>query len=1407
VSYPEELPVAERRFEIAAAIASNQVVVVAGETGSGKTTQLPKICLDLGRGVTGMIGHTQPRRIAARSVAERLAQELGVKVGAQVGFQVRFTDEVSETSLVKLMTDGILLAEIQRDPMLRRYDTIIVDEAHERSLNIDFLLGYLAQLLPRRPDLKLIITSATIDSERFAEHFGRAAGMDGPAPVIEVTGRTYPVEIRYRPLVPDADESPDDDATGPGTGSAPGTGTGTGSGSPTRQGPGRDQAEAEPIDQITGILEAYDELEAEGPGDILVFLSGEREIRDTHVAFQEHLGSRYLAPGGRSTVPGAVEILPLYARLTAAEQHRVFAAHSTRRVVLSTNVAETSLTVPGIHYVIDPGTARISRYSTRTKVQRLPIEPVSQASAAQRSGRSGRVADGVAIRLYSRRDFDNRPEFTEPEILRTSLSSVILQMAALGLGDITQFPFVDPPDTRAIRDGLQQLEEIGALTPGSTELTPIGRNLARLPVDPRLGRMLLEAEKLGCAAEVMIIVAALSVQDVRERPVEKQAQADQAHARFLDETSDFLAYLNLWRYLRTLQRDLSGSQFRRTVRSEFLNYLRIREWQDVVAQLRQIAKPLGLTLKPLALPKPAETEGAPSDQVATAVVGLGRGADAASADSVHQALLTGLLSNLGSYDERKRDYAGARGTRFVVWPGSGLSKKSYAWVMAAELVETSRLFARTVARVNPDWIEKAAGHLVRRSYSEPYWSTRNGAAMVKERILLYGMTLAADRPALLGKLGDTPIGDAPAAELAREMFIRHALVEGGWRTHHRFVKDNEAVIAEAKEVEARLRQHGLVGDEDTLFAFYDERVGEQVTSARHFDTWWKKESRTRPDLLTLRLEDLVPAEATSEADQPSTWKQGDLTLPLAYDFTPGAWADGVTATVPVEVLGRLREEGFDWLVPSYLDELAVATIRALPKRVRRQLVPAPDVARDVLAAMPSWHDAVAAAPGDAEARGGWVDPESVPSWQDAFAAAVREVRGVEITEADRAEAAELPGHLRMKFRVVSATGAVLGESDSLASLQRELAPKVSDAVASAVRGAVAVAMAEAGHPGAQSGERPGGGSGGQKGRAEGAGTTPGSSPAGGAGCAGAGSAVEQENLTDWPDVEDGAIPSAVETLGPAGLVVRGYPALVEEGEKVALRVLPDAASQVRAHRRGVRRLALAATALADQRVSTRWTGADALALASSPYPNTPALIADLQLAAATRLVDEWAGQHVPGGPGMLRTREQFSGLVAHVRAGLEDAVFELAGVVVRVMNAWRELQATVKESNSIFLLGAVTDVRNVVGDLVYDGFVSATPQEHLVHIARYLKAGARRLERAAQNVHADDAAAYQVQEAVDELERARGSAGADVAVLERLAEVRWLIEELRVSLFAQQLGTPVKVSPQRIRKAIAAALG
>ncbi|MDD9206214.1 ATP-dependent RNA helicase HrpA, partial [Georgenia sp. 10Sc9-8] len=807
ITYPEQLPVSARREEIAAAIRDHQVVIVSGETGSGKTTQIPKICLELGRGITGAIGHTQPRRIAARTVAERIAEELGVELGGAVGYQVRFTDQVSATTLVKLMTDGILLAEIQRDPMLHRYDTLIVDEAHERSLNIDFILGYLAQLLPRRPDLKVVITSATIDSERFAAHFGERRGgrPDGelvrPAPVVEVSGRTYPVEIRYRPLVPDTGDADADAETG----------------------------DDEPLDQTTAITLAADELLREGSGDILVFLSGEREIRDTHVALQESLGARYLSPGqGRGTGhrPDAVEVIPLYARLSAAEQHRVFEAHSTRRIVLATNVAETSLTVPGIRFVIDPGTARVSRYSNRTKVQRLPIEPISQASANQRSGRCGRVAEGIAIRLYSEADYESRPQFTEPEILRTSLASVILQMAALGLGEVERFPFVDPPETRAIRDGVQLLQEIGALDPAAEDprerLTLVGRRLAQLPIDPRLGRMLLEAQENGCAAEVMVIVAALSVQDVRERPAEHQEAADAQHRRFTDPTSDFLAYLNLWRYLRTQQRDLSGSAFRRMCRAEYLNYLRVREWQDVVAQLRQLAKPLGLSMRPLALPHEediAATSAKTADgrpDTARAVVAVGRSSDAASADAVHRSLLVGLLSNLGSYDERRREYAGARGTRFVIWPGSGLSRKSPAWVMAAELVETSRLFARTVARIQPEWVEPVAQHLVKRTWSEPYWSTKNGAAMVKEKVLLYGMTLVADRPVLLGRLGEVRFGDVTATELAREMFLRHALVEGQWRTHHRFYARNQELLAEAEELEHRARRRGLVADADAL---------------------------------------------------------------------------------------------------------------------------------------------------------------------------------------------------------------------------------------------------------------------------------------------------------------------------------------------------------------------------------------------------------------------------------------------------------------------------------------------------------------------------------------------------------------------------------------------------------------
>ncbi|OMG35730.1 DUF3418 domain-containing protein, partial [Actinomyces naeslundii] len=874
IVYPEELPVSARREEIATAIAEHQVVIVAGETGSGKTTQLPKICLELGRGVTGMIGHTQPRRIAARSVAERIASELGTPIGRDgvVGYQVRFTEEVGENTLVKLMTDGILLAEIQSDPQLCHYDTIIVDEAHERSLNIDFILGYLARLLPQRPDLKVIITSATIDSERFAEHFGRELTGDRgqpftvPAPVIEVSGRTYPVEVRYRPLAPN-DVEPDSHDTGgtsadasseirPGP-AAPGElseaelealtspdpavraaararreaihsgagstalsprnqgarGKGRGRAGSTGVGAGSSSGAGEPKDQVTGILDAVDELLGEPSGDILVFLAGERDIRDTEAALIDHLGARY-TPDGRSRTPGAIEVVPLYSRLSAAEQHRVFEAHQTRRIVLATNVAETSLTVPGIRYVIDPGLARISRYSNRTKVQRLPIEPVSRASANQRAGRCGRVADGIAIRLYSQSDFEARPEYTEPEILRTSLASVILQMAALGLGAVEDFPFLDAPDSRQVRSGLQLLTEIGAIEPAGTtsarsddapdrgrrgpRLTEIGRRLARLPIDPRLGRMLLEAGELGCVGEVMVIVAALSIQDVRERPADKQEASDALHRRFADPTSDFLTYLNLWRYLRTQSRELSGSAFRRMCRAEFLHYLRVREWQDVHTQLRQLARPLGLDAAPVELPTArsirAATEalepGSHAAQianggVAAAVVALGRSADTPDADAIHRSLLVGLLSNVGNWDERRREYAGARGTRFTIWPGSGLRRKTYDWVMTAELVETSRLFARTVAKVDSRWIEQVADRagLTRHVFGEPYWSTRQGAAMVHEKVLLYGMTLVADRPATLAS-----VGTDSARQVAREMFIRSGLVEGGWHARHSFVE-------------------------------------------------------------------------------------------------------------------------------------------------------------------------------------------------------------------------------------------------------------------------------------------------------------------------------------------------------------------------------------------------------------------------------------------------------------------------------------------------------------------------------------------------------------------------------------------------------------------------------------------
>lgn len=1247
ITYPD-LPVSARRDEIAEAIANHQVVIVAGETGSGKTTQLPKICLELGRGINGMIGHTQPRRIAARSVAERLCVEMGVDLGQQIGYQVRFTDQVSDTTLVKLMTDGILLAEIQGDPLLSRYDTIIIDEAHERSLNIDFLLGYLAQLLPQRPDLKLIITSATIDSERFAEHFGPLqATPEEAAPIISVSGRTYPVELRYR--------------------------------------------EPEDGDQVTGIVDGVQELMAEGPGDILVFLSGEGEIRDADKALQDALRN-YAAPGEGK--PGSVEVLPLYARLSAAEQHRIFQDHGWTRIILSTNIAETSLTVPGIRYVIDPGTARISRYSNKTKVQRLPIEKVSQASANQRSGRCGRVADGIAIRLYTEEDYEQRDEFTEPEIQRTSLASVILQMASLGLGEVAEFPFVDPPQMTAVRAGLQLLDEIGAIRGG--KLTQIGSKLARLPIDPRLGRMLLEAQRNGVISEVLVIVAALSVQDVRERPSEKRTEADAYHTRFTDPRSDFIAYLNVWRYLNVQQRDLSGSAFRRLCRAEYLNYLRYREWRDVVTQLRQVGRSLGANRIGI----PSRKLIGEAGDVATAV----RAFDRSKSDEIHKSLLVGLLSSLGSWDERKRDYEGSRGSRFIIWPGSGLAKRHPSWVMAAELVETSRLFARTVAQIEPEWVEPLASHVMNRVHSEPFWSTKLGAAMVHEKVMLYGMTLFADRQVLLSK-----VGTMEAHELARDMFIRHALVENQWRDNwHPFIKKNKAAIEEAREVERRRRVHGLVADERELEQFFDERVPKDIVSAAHFNAWYKK-NKSRVDLVYPRSL-LLGEEEASENDYPDTWVQRGIELPIEYRFNPGGRSDGMTITVPVTILPQLTDDGFDWLVPGMLKELTEATIRSLPKRLRRELVPAPDVARAVLEVLPAWEDVSA---GQAD----------VPTYREAFAAAVLHLRGVEIDEWG-----ELPEHLSVTFKVVSDKKKVLASGPSITHLQKQLKPDTKQAVSSAVKKAVAQAI--------------------------------------------------QPTLPNDGFGEDG-LPASVEAGG-----AKGYPALVDRGGNVRVEVLDTPREQAREHRLGVLAKLTEKLSLPTARITSRWSPTLSLTMAGSPYPTTESLVADLQWAAVRNL----AGPVVK-----IRKQEELDAVAEKIRNRVEDEVYRLAEITGRILGSWRELLVAIDHTPSS-MLGVAAEVKDQADALVYDGFLKKTPSEWLAHLPRFLSAAAVRLE---SSLDQDDAKAEQVAQAEEMLEKFKPDSLEAEAAAEK---ARWLIEELRVSLWAQKLGTSVKVSLQRIAK-------
>ncbi len=1263
ISYPAELPVSQVKDEIAAAIREHQVVIVAGETGSGKTTQLPKICLELGRGVTGQIGHTQPRRIAARSVAERIASELGTELGRAVGYQVRFNDTSSDGTLLKVMTDGILLTELRRDRQLRRYDTLIIDEAHERSLNIDFILGYLKRLLPRRPDLKVIITSATIDPQRFSDAF------DG-APVLEVSGRTYPVEVRYRPLA-----DPDD---------------------PDR----------EPRDQVQGILDAVAELKRDGPGDILVFLSGEREIRDTADAL-----------AGQDDL----DVLPLYARLSSAEQHRVFAggerskqsepsrfAHSRlgRRVVLATNVAETSLTVPGIHYVIDPGTARISRYSHRTKVQRLPIERISQASASQRAGRCGRTADGVCIRLYTEEDFAARPAFTDPEILRTNLASVILQMAALDLGDMAGFPFIDPPDARNIADGTRLLEELGAFAPGrpgnqsQRRLTDVGRKLARLPVDPRLGRMILAAGQHGCVREVLIIAAALSIIDPRERPAEARDAADAMHRRFAVPGSDFLAFLALWDYLRAKQAELSASAFRRMCRREWLHYLRVREWQDVYGQLRQAAADLGVVIgRDRRRPRPAGPA-EPEDRF-----------PAELADRVHMSLLAGLLSHIGMQDARatpggKRrgpaEFSGARGARFAIFPDSVLARKPPSWVVAAELVETSRLWARVTARIDPAWAEPLAEHLVRRSYSEPRWDARRGAVLATEKVSLYGLPIVPARTVNFARID-------PAA--ARELFIQRALVDGEWQTHHRFFARNQRVLDEAASLEQKARRRGIVADDTVLFGFYDRRLPASVTSARHFDSWWKKTRLEQPDLLDLSLADLVGPAAgeIGPADYPASWGE----LALSYEFAPGAPDDGVTVDIPLAQLSQLDPAEFGWQVPGLREETVTELIRTLPKQLRTLFVPVPDTARRLLPEL-------GAPQGDL---------------LDALSTALGRLGGVPVPRS-AFDQSRLPAHLRITFRVLAddgpgAGGTVLAAGKDLADLRRQLRPRLQATLSEAARG------------------------------------------------------LTRTGLRDW-DFE--SLPRVFER-GQA----RAYPALADTGDAVDIRLFETEGEADAAMLQGTRRLLLLAVPSGARAVA--WLPVSAkLAMSRHPYRSTDALLDDCAAAAADQIIRD------AGGPAW-----DAAGYRRLLDSARERLAAETASVVSRVAQVLAEshaAEASLGGRPNPALAAAFDDMRGQLAALIYPGFIAATGARRLADLVRYLQAIIRRLDKAPESPARDA-------ERMAAVHRVAGDYASLVAELppsrRQTADaqaVRWMIEEFRVSLFAQLLGTRGPVSEQRIERAL-----
>ncbi len=1231
VRYDDSLPIAAKRDEIKKILAEHQVLIIAGETGSGKTTQLPKICLEMGRGQHGLIAHTQPRRIAARSVASRVAEELATPLGGLVGYQVRFEDQSDANTLVKLMTDGILLAETQHDRFLERYDTIIVDEAHERSLNIDFLLGYLKTLLPRRPDLKVIITSATIDLQRFSEHFD-------DAPIIEVSGRTFPVDTWYRPLTAEQDEE----------------------GNQIENDLTVDQAILATLDEIA----AFERSERKTPGDVLVFLPGEREIRDA-------------ADMLRKAQLRHTEILPLYARLSPAEQQRIFQSHPGRRVVLATNVAETSLTVPGIRYVIDSGTARISRYSYRAKVQRLPIEAVSQASANQRKGRCGRVEPGICIRLYSEEDFLSRPEFTDPEILRTNLAAVILQMLHLRLGEIDQFPFIEPPDGKAISDGFNLLQELSAVN-RENQLTPMGRQLARLPIDPRLGRMLLEGARQGSLQEVLIIASVLSVQDPRERPPERQQAADQAHAQWKDADSDFAALVNLWRGFETQRQELGASALRNWCRKQFLNYLRLREWRDAHRQLSLICRDLQLEVNK----------------------------DAADYPRFHKAVLSGLLSQIGQKTE-DGDYLGARQRRFWVHPSSGMGRKKPQWLMAAELVETTKLYARMVAKIEPDWIEPLAGHLIKKNHFEPHWEKKRGQVVAFEQITLYGMIVVGRRPVHFGPIDPVT---------SRELFIREGLVRGEIQSRAKCLTANRLLLEQLDELEAKARRRDILADEETVYGFYEARLPAEIHQTATFDSWYKVNSQKQPDLLIMREEDVLAREASevTAAQYPDTLRLGDLSLQLSYHFEPNHPRDGVTLCVPAPLLPALPGERLEWLVPGLLEAKCISLVRNLPKALRKNFVPVPDFVRAALARLTF----------------------GAGSLPQALGGELLRMTGARVSDEAWAEAAQqVDSHLRMNIEVLDGQGKFLGEGRDLAELTARFAEASSAALA-----------------------------------------------------------VPSTAKSQQP-VQAKAFAKVEQTTQQniAGLSMTVYPALVEEGGTVKEGRFSTAAEAEYQHRRALQRLLLQQLAEPAKFLRGKLPGQTELGLLYRELGRVEALVEDILLASLDSCVLE-------GEASLPRDGVALATLAERKRGAWAEHAERLARLTLDILKLWHGLQKRFKGKIDLTHAVALNDIKQQLGNLVYPGFVRDTPAAWLKEMPRLLRAVELRLEKLPSQVQKDRVWSGELSNLWSQYQARLNKHGQEGKRDPQLAAYRWLLEEYRVSLFAQQLGTKVPVSDKRLSK-------